>query len=119
MSALLAALVLAPLVHAPGHSCAACEGDWRAGLPPAVARAVAYVDDQQVQAANPFEGINDPRHLRDLQNDLKLGEEYAAEIDKELKLSEDPVALQRVNLIGQKLAQIARVRQVQVSWGDP
>lgn len=111
MLALLVASVIAPLALVHPHHEGACHecDDWRDSLPPAAMLAVARVDDAQPR---------DPKHQRDLDNDIRLGTEYSAEIEKELKLSQDAEAIERVNRIGQSLAEIARVRNVAVSWGD-
>jgi predicted Zn-dependent protease len=47
-----------------------------------------------------------------------MGKRYAAEVDKELKPSEDQAAIERVQRIGGELAKIANQYQVEVTWGD-
>lgn len=59
------------------------------------------------------------KHRKDLEGDIRLGREYSAEIDKELKPSEDVAAIERVRRIGNELAAIAIKDQVSVRWGDP
>lgn len=118
LNALLLLTVLTP--HACGGACDHAAEDWRAGLPPDVARAVARVDAEQPQAppkdANP---PLDPRHRKDLEDDRNLGKGYAAEVAKELKFSTDEAKVQRVQRIARELAVIARENQVKVRWGDP
>jgi predicted Zn-dependent protease len=60
----------------------------------------------------------DPKHARDLESDEKLGAEYSAQVDKELKLSQDKEGQERISRIGGKLAEIANRTHVRVSWGD-
>lgn len=59
------------------------------------------------------------KHRKDIEADIRLGREYSVEIDKELKPSDDQVAIERVRKIGNELAAIAIKDQVNVSWGDP
>lgn len=60
----------------------------------------------------------DERHKRDLENDAKLGREYAEEARKELPASEDIAMVERVQRVGEKIAAIANSRLVEVTWGD-
>jgi len=60
----------------------------------------------------------DAKHQRDLESDEKMGAEYSAQVEKELKLSQDKESLERINRIGGKLAEVANRTLVRVSWGD-
>jgi predicted Zn-dependent protease len=60
----------------------------------------------------------DKRHQDELQRDVELGKKYAAEVEKQLKLSEDAALLERVNRIGQEIAQISREHHVVATYGD-
>lgn len=122
-----------------GHACATCtDGDWRSNLPYELKQAVARVDARSsstrfllslqtapppVQAGEPAEDPDEKKkrdsHAKDVQADIKLGGEYAAEVAKELKFSEDPAKIERVEKIGRELAAIANANQVRVSFGDP
>lgn len=59
------------------------------------------------------------RHLRDIQNDIKKGAEFTAEIEKELKFSSRDDYIKRVETIGAELARVANQNKVEVTWGDP
>jgi hypothetical protein len=91
--------------------------EWRHDLPPNVEAIVAQVDaqDPPVPAGAKFEN---EQHEKDIKADIEKGRKYAAEIDKELKSSEDADAIERVNRIGAELAAIANANQVEVLWGD-
>lgn len=58
------------------------------------------------------------RHTADLKKDRELGEKYAADILKELKMSTRADQQARVERIGACLAQVANTERVKVSWGD-
>jgi len=58
------------------------------------------------------------KHKRDLEDDAKLGSEYAKQIDKELKPSKNEALVARVQKIGKEMADIANITMVRVSWGD-
>lgn len=58
------------------------------------------------------------KHNAEIQKDVELGKEYAKEIEKSIKLSEDKVKLDRLERIGKELAEIARNTQVDATWGD-
>lgn len=60
----------------------------------------------------------DKRHQEELRRDVELGKKYAAEVEKQLKLSEDAAMLERVNRIGQEIAQISREHHVVATYGD-
>jgi len=60
----------------------------------------------------------DRRHQADLDADTRLGKQYSAEIEKELKLTTNTEMAQRVEKIGQTLAEIANRNVVEVTWGD-
>ncbi len=52
------------------------------------------------------------------ESDAKLGREYITEIEKELRLSEDPVHIERVQRIGAELAKIANTYNFGAIYGD-
>lgn len=60
----------------------------------------------------------DPKHRADLENDVKLGEEVAKQVEKEFKFSASANMEERLQRIGRELAAIANANQVTVSWGD-
>lgn len=60
----------------------------------------------------------DKRHQEELKRDVELGRKYAAEVEKQIKLSEDATLLERVNRIGQELAVISREHHVVATYGD-
>jgi len=60
----------------------------------------------------------DKRHQEELKRDVELGQKYAAEIEKQVTLSEDASLLERVNRIGQELAVISREHHVVATYGD-
>ncbi len=55
---------------------------------------------------------------KDAQNDVKVGKEYVAELEKGLKLSKDQAAIDRINRIGQSLAAIANATAIKATYGD-
>lgn len=71
-------------------------------------------------AALPCHGQSDAekRHQAELQRDVELGKKYADEVEKQLKLSEDAALIERVNRIGQEIAQISRQYHVVATYGD-
>lgn len=58
-------------------------------------------------------------HQAELDADIALGKKYAAETEKQLKLSTDKAAIERVQRVGAVVAAIAQKQQVKVLWGDP
>lgn len=60
----------------------------------------------------------DKRHQEELKRDVELGEKYAKEIEKQIKLAEDVALLERVNRIGKELALISREHHVVATYGD-
>ena len=58
------------------------------------------------------------QHQEDLKRDIELGEKYAADADKQYKLSTNKEYIERVQRIGKTLAEIANKNQVSVLWGD-
>lgn len=58
------------------------------------------------------------KHQEDLAGDLDMGKKYADQVLKEEKLSKNKEYIERVNRVGNDLAAIARVNQVEASWGD-
>ena len=85
---------------------------WREHLPEEAAAAIYRVDqdEKQRKAAE--------QHDKDVKSDIELGKKYSAEVDKELKLSENTTAIERLERVGKELADIANEHAVQVSWGD-
>jgi predicted Zn-dependent protease len=61
---------------------------------------------------------DEAKHQRDIDNDIKLGKEYSAEVDKETKPSEDKALVERVQRIGNELAEIANAIPITSLWGD-
>lgn len=87
--------------------CSACA---HAVHEPEVAYWLAYAE-RRIQ-------VDDERHQRDIERDIALGKEVAAEIDKVLEPSENEEMIERVTKIGAELAEIANTTQVDASWGD-
>ncbi|MCX7799682.1 MAG: M48 family metalloprotease [Fimbriimonadales bacterium] len=81
----------------------------RADEPPAVPAARA---DQAAQARR-------DAHAEDLARDVELGRRYAAEVEKQYRVSKNSEYQERVQRIGSELAAIANSLQPRVLWGDP
>lgn len=128
--------------HAHHHATDACHAEgWRAELPEKALEAVERVDQRfsnqrllwslqnpgsDDQKAPPASGSPDPEtqkkqdsHKKDVDSDIKLGTEYAAEVAKELKFSEDAEKIAKVEKMGSELAAIANSKAVEVTFGDP
>lgn len=60
----------------------------------------------------------DDKHKEEIKKDVELGKEYIAEIEKDIKLSDDKAMLERVQRIGGELAAIANQTQVTGKYGD-
>lgn len=60
----------------------------------------------------------DQAHQKDLDHDAQTGAKYAAQVEKDLKMSKDQVMVDRINRIGGELAEIARKTPIKVLWGD-
>lgn len=58
------------------------------------------------------------QHQKDVDADRALGQEYSQEVEKELELSENEEAIQKVQSIGAEIAELANDHSVVVSWGD-
>lgn len=76
--------------------------------------------DQQDQEPPVVAGakFENEQHEKDVKADIELGRKYAAEIDKQLKASENSDSIERVNRIGAELAEIANATKAEVLWGD-
>ncbi|MBS1723746.1 MAG: M48 family metalloprotease [Armatimonadetes bacterium] len=61
----------------------------------------------------------DEKHKREIQDDIKLGQETSAQVEKELPVSENAEYVQKALKIGDELSAIANRKQVKVTWGDP
>ncbi len=72
----------------------------------------------RIEARQEKDPPKDPKHEAELAADSKLGEKYAAEVEKELKVSTNKEYIERVNRIGETLAAIANKTNVEVLWGD-
>lgn len=59
-----------------------------------------------------------PKHQKELEHDIRSGDDAAETIDQQLKFSEDKELIQRVEQIGAKLAKIAQTQKVKVLVGD-
>jgi predicted Zn-dependent protease len=58
------------------------------------------------------------KRKKEAESDAKLGREYITEIEKELRLSEDPAHIERVQRIGGELAQVANTYNFGAIYGD-
>ncbi len=83
---------------------------------PAAQSGGATAPPTPAQAAKQAE--DEARHKRDVENDIKIGKEYSADVDKETKPSEDKANIERVQRIGGELAKIANATPIQALWGD-
>ncbi len=101
---LLACVLLfaSPAPHVCGAGCGVHEGR---GLEPALASIVREA----------WQDTADP----EVESDLKIGREAAAEVAKESKFSVNPAHTDRVQRIGREIAEIANRTVVRVTWGDP
>ncbi len=134
-----ALLLAACLATTPAHACHTCgEENWRSVLPPRAQQAVRNVDTldrwwRQDPEADPKPEpepttqppdqlteteIQKQRHEADLKADAELGAKYAAEVEKQYKLSTNEAMVARVQALGAEFSQIANANQVRVSWGD-
>ncbi len=128
--------------HAHFHAAESCHAEgWRAELPAQAFAAVQRVDQRysntrllwSLQNPSASDELTPPptadldpeakkkqdAHKRDVESDIKLGTEYAAEVAKELKFSEDPEKIAKVEKMGKELAAIANAKAVEVTFGDP
>ncbi len=99
------ALILASRSSPPGGSGLAQQAGSAAQTK--VTKAISQAEKEQAQLE------------RDIEGDIKLGNSYAKDIDKELKPSEDVQGQKRIDRIGAELATIANSYTADVSWGDP
>jgi beta-barrel assembly-enhancing protease len=118
MTPLIAALVLNPIALAgSGHACLlAPEGR--------IGELVEAAWQESEQAAAPpkqetaKEKRERERHEQDLKSDVEIGKKYAAEVEKEFKVSKQQAMIDRVNRIGDLLESVANSNRVRVTWGD-
>ena len=80
---------------------------------PGSAQAPAQTPNAQKNAQ-----ADEAKHQRDIDNDIKLGKDYSADVDKETKPSEDKAIIERVQRIGNELAEIANATPITALWGD-
>lgn len=76
---------------------------------------------QGAQVSNPYNVPNwptDPKHAKELERDIETGKKSAAEVKKQLALSNNLVYIARVQRVGRELAKIADATEVDVSYGD-
>lgn len=64
-------------------------------------------------------GVLDPAHQKDIDGDIALGKQYAAEVLKEMKPSTNKAEQARVERIGNDLAKIEETYRLKPLWGDP
>lgn len=122
MTSLTLALAASLAVANPATPCCDNHDDWRADLPAQVREIVAQVDEQEQQQggqpvtnASQFENA---QHEKDVKGDIEMGRKYSAEVDKQLKASENIEQIERLQRIGNELAVIANEDKVEVLWGD-
>lgn len=72
---------------------------------------------QQSQAESVAQQRRDP-HAEELARDVELGRKYAAEVEKQFRISKNAEYQERVQRIGAELAEIANSMQPRVLWGD-
>ncbi|HRF59915.1 MAG TPA: M48 family metalloprotease [Fimbriimonadaceae bacterium] len=125
MIGLLSATILAANLAHGGCATCAHGDDWRAELPIEVRLIVARVDQQVAVDAQSKASLDEKtaaekaKHDKDIQSDIEMGKKYAAQVVKEMKVSENAEMIARVQRIGSDLSIIANQKPVQVSWGDP
>jgi len=70
--------------------------------------------------APPAKSQVDPKHQKDLDRDVEMGKQYAAEIakDPKFKVSTNQKEIDRINRIGQEMGKIANQTHAKVTWGD-
>lgn len=108
LSILVAALALAPAVHRDGEP-ADCALAPSGSVGEIVAEAWQESEKQKKERE---------RHENDLKADAELGKKYAAEVEKQLKISKKQEYIDRVNRIAADLVPVANSKQVRVTWGD-
>lgn len=119
------AAVLTALLGMSQPACCDEHWDWVGATPPEVQpqvrRIVALHQAQEAppaQAPAPAGKVEDPKHQKDIDDDIALGKEVAKEVDKQLKVSKSKAMIDRVERIGRELAAIANQTQVDTPWGD-
>ncbi|MBS1717719.1 MAG: M48 family metalloprotease [Armatimonadetes bacterium] len=60
----------------------------------------------------------DDPHQKDIQHDIDLGNQYAKQVEKESKFTENAEYIRRVTTIGKSLAEVANNTNLTVKWGD-
>ena len=108
ISSLVAALALAPVAHAPVEEACFLEPTGRA------AEIVEAAWQESAKQKKERERLD-----ADVKADIEIGKKYAAEAEKEFKVSDNKEYQDRVARIGGELAAIANAAPVSVSWGDP
>lgn len=88
--------------------------EWARDLPPQARMVALQVAKDSAETPPSIS----PAHQKDLDDDIALGKKVAEEVAKELKFSTSQPMIDRVNRIGADLAKIARVTQVEATWGD-
>jgi predicted Zn-dependent protease len=76
-----------------------------------VARAWREAEDDQASVA-------EKRHQEDLKRDREIGKKYSLEVEKELKVVTDKELQERIDRIGNEIAQVANSTHAIASWGD-
>jgi beta-barrel assembly-enhancing protease len=78
----------------------------------------AWAAADRGQQAQDDTAIAEKKHQAELDGDRTLGKKYAAEVDKELKESDDKVNTERVKRIGKILGELANQLHTVASYGD-
>jgi len=94
---------------------------WQDPVPSTVGGAttsIAAPASAQTPNAQKNAQADEAKHQRDIDNDIKLGKDYSADVDKETKPSEDKAIVERVQRIGNELAEIANATPITALWGD-
>jgi predicted Zn-dependent protease len=58
------------------------------------------------------------QHQKEIDGDVTMGKKFVLDVEKQEKLSDNKEYQERVNRIGQEIAAIAQVNQIDVLWGD-
>lgn len=58
-------------------------------------------------------------HQQGEEDDVRIGKEAVAEIERTMRLITDPAVVERVNRIGQEIAAVANSVQIPLTWGLP
>lgn len=79
---------------------------------------VAQQSEQSTPPQDEKEKKEQERHEQDVKEDIEMGKEYSAEVEKELELSTNEEYIVKIKAIGEEMAELANQGPVAVTWGD-